>query len=345
MIEHIRGAKVKVSVDLGLALPRLKIEVNEKYEHVFTPNSKESRLLAQTDLETIHRLFNGGSYFFVNGVLRDYRASTYKGFQHSDDAILALATKIGYSVTDPKKAKENSIFQGIRHNLNGAFLGGEWDKFDLELPGFGDGGKFENRLVAAWSPFRTGVIITVDMLRLVCTNGMVGQSPMVTYEVPVVNDWNNNLEIASRQLRPRFNEVIRRSVEAMPDKRASLYEVERAHKLLKQRSGGVIDTTSSLRDLVELTDAAKHLRSHYNDDQLARNELPSHLTRYDVFNILTEATTHHGREERNDRAITAYLNEFVFAKEQSRGQRSGVIKLSQDSDPNRAFFTSFKNDK
>ena len=342
MIERIRNASVIAYSDMKCP-PSLVIEVAGKYTHTFSPNSRESRLLAQTDKETINRLFNGGSYFFVDGVLRDYRLSTYKGFQHSDDAIKALAEKLGYSVADPRNAGNKTIFQGIRHNLNGAFMGGEWDKFDLDLPGFGDGGKFENRLVAAWNPFRKGVVITVDMLRLVCTNGMVGQSPMVTYEVPVVSDWNNNLEIAKRQLKPRFNDRIRQSLEAMVDKRASLYEVEKAYRLLVKRKASVNERHVELGQLIELTDAQKHLWKHYSPDQLKRSELPSHLTRYDVFNALTEATTHLGRDAQNDLAITGYLNDFVFAKEQSIVQTSGLIKRSQESDHNRAFFTSFND--
>jgi hypothetical protein len=345
MIERIRNARVKVSTNNGF-VPSLIIDVNEKYQHVFSPNSRESRLLMQTDMETIGRLFDGGSYLFIDGILRDYRGSNFKGFQHSDEAIAALAEKLGYSLVDPKKAADNSIFQGIRHNLNGAFMGGEWEKFDLDIPAYGDGGKFENRLIAAWSPFRKEVVITVDMLRLKCTNGMVGQSPMVTYEVPVVNDWNNNLEIASRQLKPRFNEKIRTSIEGMADKRASIYEVEKAFRLLQAREAGVSGANlSHIHELIDLTDVGRHLRNHYNREQLERGDLPAHLTRYDVFNILTEATTHIGRDSRSDRAITGYLNEFVFSKEKSSIQKSGIIKLSHDSDHNRAFFTSFKNDE
>ncbi|MEG0868895.1 MAG: DUF932 domain-containing protein, partial [Hafnia sp.] len=257
--------------------------------------------------------------------------------------------RLGYSLIDPKKASDNTIFQGIRHNLNGAFMGGEWDKFDLDMPGFGDGGKFENRLIAAWSPFLKGVVITVDMLRLACTNGMVGQSPMVTYEVPVVNDWNNNLEIASRQLKPRFNDRIRTSIEGMADKRASLYEVERAYRLLEKREGiidmGDFEARNNLQELLHITDIQAQLGSHYSQEQMKRNDLPSHLTRYDVYNILTEAATHLGRDGRSDRAITGYLNDFVFNKERSFSQHSGLIKLSQDSDHNRAFFASYKNDE
>jgi hypothetical protein len=351
MIVRLKHAKVLATSDFEYS-PKLTLLIEgvfkgtkHEFTHTFSPNSRESRLLLTTDMQTINRLFNGGSYLFVNGVMRDYRSSTYKDYHHSDDAIDALVERLGYSVVEPMKPGKVSMVQNVRNRLNGAFLGGAWDEFDLEIPKMGEGGKFTNKLVAAWSPFKKNVIINVDTLRLICSNGMVGEASALTYQVPVVSDWKTSLDIASRQLKPRVNDEMLRGFEALVDQRASIYDVNRARDLLSRRHiGGKSEggaEMAQMQDLLRLTDVERHLRHYYSSDELKVNQNPAHLTRYDVFNILTEASSHIGNDAYNDRAITGYLNEFVFGKEKASTVTTGIIKVSEESDHNRAFFTSY----
>jgi hypothetical protein len=350
MIVRLMNAKVLATSEFTYS-PELKLHIEgvykeQKYEfeHTFSRNSRESRLLLSCDMQTVNRLFNGGSYLFVDGILRDYRGSHFKGYQHGDKAIDALVERLGYSAIDPLKPGSSSINQNVRNRLNGAFLGNaNWDSFELEIPNMGDGGRFTNKLVAAWSPFQKNVIINVDTLRLVCANGMVGEASAVTFQVPVVSDWETSLDIASRQLKPRVNAIMTASIEKMVDQRATIHDVNRAHDLLANRSFGEKGNESNkaqIQYLLRLTDVERHLRSYYSEAELKATQNHAHLTRYDVYNILTEASSHLGNDPRNDRAITGYLNEFVFGKEQDNIVHTGLIKVSDESDHNRAFFSS-----
>jgi hypothetical protein len=326
----------------------LSILVNGQYEHEFANTSRETQLMLCTDMDVLASHFNGGTYIVADDKIIEYRMSTYKGFIQSDHALAKLQEIIGAekheksSYSDPVRGMFN---QARSSNTDGVFLGGEWDKFDLEVKALGVGGEFENKLVYRYSPFSQNIITSLEVERLVCENGMVANSPFVTFEVPIVSDWENNLHVVSAQLKPKINDVLSSRFEQMITQRASVATVMKAHKLLESRTnseGVSVSDAIRIDSLLEKTDVEETLGRHYKDnvfsDKKRAKRADSNLTQFDVFNILTEATTHLGRDENTDFAAQRELNSIVFDEFKNKVSLSPSVPKSQQSDHKRMFF-------
>jgi hypothetical protein len=347
MLNIIRNADVDVKIVWVGEKISLEIVVNGVYKHAFSPASNESRMCLNTEMETIRMLFNKGTYCFYNDILVDYRRADYRGFIHNDSSINELSERIGAKdMRTHGRESAAGLFNQYRGSKNnGVFLGGEWDKFDLSVKSLGIGGEFENKLIYKWSPFSSNITTSLEIQRLVCTNGLMAISPLVTYEVPLINDWQRNLHIISAQLQPRLNDTLNARFEEMNVLRASVYDVQRANQLLNERINTVdlsSDEQCSLNFLAEKTKVRSSLGRYYKDpvfeDKSRSKNAISDMTQFDIFNILTEASTHYGRDLENDSAIQRDLNRLVFDEIGRKKQLTPEIPLNQDSDHRRAFF-------
>ena len=59
---------------------------------------------------------------------------------------------------------------------------------------------------------------------------------------------------------------------------------------------------------------------------------------FDVFNILTEASTHYGRNDLSDKAVQMGVNRIMFDQFKSKVVLNPTMPESSESDPSRAFF-------
>ena len=64
-----------------------EIIVNDQYHHQFNANSRVSKHLDVMTAEQLQTRLSGGSYFFVEDELVDWRDGHYNGFVHSDQMI------------------------------------------------------------------------------------------------------------------------------------------------------------------------------------------------------------------------------------------------------------------
>lgn len=354
-IQVIRNAHVDVRAELaGEKGPVLRIIVNGQFDHKFSPNSRESRMLTEVDIATIQGLLNGGTYVFSNGKLVDYRAdrnATYKGFVQSDEAIEQLIEHIGFEApkNGPFANGVRGLYEGARSRAtNGAIFGGNGDPFDLEVPELGAGGEFDGHIVFGWSVFSDKVVTSLNVRRLVCENGMIADAPFVTYEVPVINQWQDNLEVVNARLKPVITDALGRRFKEMSERRASLAQVLKAHSIINDRDkaldreGGDAVAGIRLSQLSQVLNPELELghifkESTFNDPKIAA-QVDGHLTQFDVYNILTEATTHYGRDDETDRAATKLANTLVFDELKERSTANFTLKPSEESDHRRAFF-------
>lgn len=351
-IQKITNAHVELNPRYNGDRLVLAIVINGQWDHEFSATSRESQMLLSTDMEVLKAAFNGGTYIIANDTLIDYRPSTYKGFIQSNEALHQLHEIVGAEKHEKKAYSDpvSGLFNQSRgRKNNGVFLGGEWSAFDLDVKALGIGGEFKNKLIYRYSAFSENIVTSLEVQRLVCTNGMVADSPFVTFEVPIISDWENNLHVVSAQLQPKINDILTTRFEQMAEQRASVGAMMNAHEVLLQRaknSNITPEDEKELRRMMAMVDAKEVLGSHYKDsvfsDKKRAARAESNLTQFDVFNILTEATTHVGRDEENDLSAQRQLNSIVFDEFKNKVRLSPEIPKSQESDHQRFFFGSDK---
>lgn len=343
-ILKLTNAKVEVMiVSDGKKDMLLRIIVDDKFIHTFEASSRETRLLNEMELSVLQKKFDGGTYVFSEtGQLVDYRTSEYKGFIHSDEAIRTLSEKIGCTVSNVATSGRRpvgDVFSQFRED-KGNFLGGLSEPFYLDIASLGDGGSFKNKIVYKWNPFDENIFTTIEVERLVCKNGMVGISPLVTRKVPVINDWERHLEIVSLQIQPNINTLLQDRFVKMADTHASVSHTMEARAMLLDRSQlKAADSVDQLTSLIQATDVESRLKSIYRDDvfrsPLGRSAA-SDLTQFDLFNILTQACSHTAGSVQSNERIQKFLNKTTF--DFQKNEIAGNAKISQESDHRRVFF-------
>lgn len=352
----LQNARAKVHLSRFSEEPKLTVTVDGGEHGEFTaefgPQSKEVREAMDMDDTMLQRIFDGGFYSFANGRLVEWRRAGYSGYVQSQEAIDHLSNALGASIAKSNNGAYSrgvaGLYDSVRtRNTNGVMFGGASDPFRFDVAELDDGGRFKANVVSKWSMYDPRIELSFDVERLVCTNGMVANSPFVTRAVPIVNDWETNLNIAQAQLQPHFTGIMQERLRAMADvnNRASVKAVQTAHRILEERSAYGAMTKAeqdSLHELLGFTDAKAILGSRYSDrvfaDAKVAGTAPSHMTKFDLFNILTEANSSYGRSEGNDMAANRLVNALVFDDLRSRPLDTGTVSLSSDSDHRRAFF-------
>lgn len=343
MFEVINNANVRVNLvptEYGI---KVNIEVNGKYTHTFSPKSQVGKMVMEVEPQVLEAKLNGGTYVFKDGKLLDFRFSDYRGFIRSEKDIETLAEKIGYEDASKKAGRRQvgEVFEQMRQNNSGIFLGGMGEEFYLDVNGLGQGGSFKNRIVFKWSPFDPNLQTTVEVERLVCLNGMVGIAPLVTRGVPLLNDIERNLEIIELNLQPNINSILQNRFIDMVDKRASVADVQEAHRLLRERALSnklTVADRSILEKLAETT-SLTHLSNVYDNGLFASKAArtaPSDITQFDLFNVLTEATSHTSGDREENFKIQKVVNRLVF--DTTKTEISSSVKISTESDHRRVFF-------
>ena len=152
-ILKLTNAKVDVTMlEDGKKNIVLRIIVDDKFVHTFDAASRETRLLAEMELSVLQKKFNGGTYVFSeSGQMIDYRTSDYKGFIHSDEAIMTLSEKIGCKVSNTATSGRRpvgDVFSQFREE-RGNFLGGLSEPFYLDIASLGEGAGTQKKFRAA----------------------------------------------------------------------------------------------------------------------------------------------------------------------------------------------------
>lgn len=359
MFKVLKKAKVEVSfTEVAKDDVRLVIQVENEMPHVFEKNARENKYLMEMDLQMIQEKFNGGTFVFNNGKLLNYRDSFWRGFVRDSDDMNKLSDIIGAEEIKSNRRGVGGMFDNFRANSinNDYFLGGQGQSFNLNIKELGEGGVFENRLIHKWSPFDQNLIISLETERLICTNGMVGMSSFVTKGVPFVNLYEEHLQLISVQLEPEYNSLLKNRFRDMSQQNASLHSMMNAHNLLEQRLkqnnlsavGGnqteeTIKSRAKLKSLSNLLNVKNNLGGVYKASAFSNKQQARHasgnLTQFDVFNILTEASSHTNGNRDNTGSIQKEINALVFDELNDKKNVKGKIPdVSSDSDHRRAFF-------
>jgi hypothetical protein len=347
MFEMVRDANVEVQAvetKKGLAA---YITVNDKYEHQFSPKSRISQQLQLILPKELGERMTGGDYFFVDDNLVDFRDQRYSGFVHSDDAIDNLMNVIGYTELESRHQRALHRMTN-RTQTSELSLSKQWSTQGIEVPAFDEGGRFSSNLNFTWNPFTKNVNSVFELVRLICTNGMVGTTPFVNLNIPLVNRWEEHLDIANMQLQNKISSMMASRLKEMSNSRASVADLA----LLTRHIAGRLESKEegqnnvALHKMFKIVDIYGHLSKFYQPDALENNaiaaQLPSHLSTFDTWNMATELCTHYSpASHSSDAGLQKLANDLVFRRDCTTTRVASIgkrIEESPFSSPARAFF-------
>lgn len=328
------------------------IVVDDQYEHTFKPNSRvsESLSLARSPNEMnlavsqLQARLTGGHFFFVNDTLVDHRDGHYDGFQHTDKSIDKLMEVIG--IEEKVSGLRRS---GMRLNTTSSpiSLSTKWSIEGFQIDGYLQGGAFSSEINFGWSPFMNYVKGIFEITRLICSNGMVGTSDLINSKIPLLNRWEEHLQIANKQMQNMVQSKVSTRLGEMAYNRATVNELQLVTKHVRERLNETTDVTESqqLSGLVRVIDPVVHLSQYYQpsvfDDSNVSARLPGHLSEFDLWNIITEMYTHTTQSDNSsDGGLQRLANKMLFPNpDLNKGRIVDVIPISSSfSDPDRAFF-------
>lgn len=320
------------------------IVVNDQYEHKFPHNSRISKALDVMTPAQISERLSGGSYFFVDESLYDFREGDYKGFMHDDETILQLVDLLGINEhdRDGMRVHDNVTSGKIK-------LGRKWSDCPINIKAFKEGGDFRSELHFGWSPFMKTINSAFKLERLICTNGMRGLRTFMNTKIPVVNRWSEHLDMASMQIQNKVNSVVQRRFLEMSTERASVAELSTLAKHAEERirtGREYAVQNAQLSNICKIVNPKLHLndvyQSHvFHNNSPAAAQYPGHLTTMDAYNIATEIRSHTLPVIKStERALDMISNDLVFDHKNIILPSSGrvVRKTSAFSDADAAFF-------
>jgi len=336
-----RNAKVEVTASTNSKNhPVARIKVDGELTHQFPSTSRISKALEVMTPVQLQERLDGGQYFFINGILFDFRDGAYGGFVHNDEGIESLKDVIGIRGRDDSR---------IAHNDQGtAKLSKVWSTKKIQVPGMDDGGAFDSRLTFSWNPFIETIRSNFDIVRLICLNGMTGLTSLFSAKIPLVNRWEEHLDIANKQIQNKLYSMLGERFENMSIERATLADCLRLETHARNRLDDfetVQAVREKLRNIAKIVSPDLHLNKYYKgnafQDRRLAAQLPSHLTMFDAYNIATEIASHTSQTSNSsDHALDKFANELVFDRNDRRmhAARFGGPSQASFSDPDTAFF-------
>jgi hypothetical protein len=333
-----------------------RAEINGKYQYDFSPDSRISKALSLMSAEDLSQRMTGGQYFFVDGKLMDFRDGNYGGFVHSDESIQQLINIIGF--LDTAGMGRSKPFKKSNTLSSGLMLGNIWyddeetkTERQIIVPGYAaDGGKFTSRMAFRWNPFVKNVESLFQIIRLICENGMVGLASLCNTRIPLINRWEEHLDIAYKQIQNKVEAIATQRFRQMATERASVEEVTQLYRHAEHRVKGAnkegrLTEAEKLARISKICNPVVHLGTVYNEsvfrDQRLAAQHPAHLTTFDAYNMATEIRSHTvENDESTDHALDRFSNRILFERKDlaSYAQRESQVRLSAFSNPDEAFF-------
>ena len=303
----------------GKTKPVLRI-VGDTFDHTFSHKSRVSLALLDTPLDAIKSRFQGGHFFAKDGNLIDWKDSDYvarDNFVQNEEGIQQLINRIGFEELDGRQVRQHNTAS------NDIALRRQWSDHSIHIPQYQDGGDMSSRLSFVWNPFSSHVGTAYELIRLICENGMVGLSSFFSAKIPMVNDWEAGLAIANKRIQSEVTARITRRMAEMGDLPATVRDCHRIVNMCQERlNDSEINkedkkTSSILAKVQMAADPMLHLTNHYDGDLLTDmqlgDQLPSHLSLFTLWNMLTEINSHtYETLNSTQNGVTKYANEVLI---------------------------------
>lgn len=338
--QMIRDAEVVARADYT---PRsgkqvLTIEVGD-HSHTFAPTSRISDALNHTTPDVIAKRMEGGNFFFHNGELLNFQYGDQPAFVHTDDAIQALIDHVGFTTYGENEMATR--FKSDNLQSRTVSLDKVRSNVEIEIPAYQDGGNMSSQLSFRWSPFQQYVSTSFELVRLICLNGMHGLTSFLNNKIPMVNQWEEHLEIANRQIQNTVTNMLTARMDELTRMPATVRDCQRVVDYCRARLDNAPDNHSNekalkiLRDNAYIANPEFHLKGHYRDsvfnDRRVSDQTASHLSLFSLWNMLTEIASHTlVAEGASDFNIHKHANEIVFDRgiASTQTMNSGRVKLS-----------------
>jgi len=333
------------------------------FNHQFTRRSSLVRQTDATPIEDIQaRLQNGTFLFDLEGGLVDYRANDYKGFVHTEDAVKRLIDELGF----------NSVEHITGHRRPASFVDGEvtvqnqrtggklWGSAPFQVPGMNEGGDWEAKIAFTWDPFSPNIHSMTSLVRLICANGLTATRGIMDYMIPVVSNWNENLEIAYRRLQNKLQGKVVDRLGHMANERATIADVmllnSHANRRLEAARTALVhdavefrarsEQVARLQRIAQITNVESRLKDVYTSEVFTRSSnaavVPSDITSFDALNLATEMMSHvSSNSVSTNAALTGVANDMIFKSRTTSASRSHTApKLNAFSNPDDAFMAA-----
>jgi hypothetical protein len=340
--ELVRNANVEISQVKNKNGNHIAIAtIDGRYQHRFPASSRVSKHLELMTADDLSQRLSGGHYFFVEDDLVNFRDSSYgDGFVHDDNTIEQFVNHLGIHEIESRS-----------HDITAPRLWStkkQWSESTIDVPGYKQGTTFDARLSFEWDPFVKTINSSFELVRLICSNGMVGLTPILNAKVPLMNRWEEHLTISSIQIQNKIESLVTARVHEMIKQRASVSTclLLQNHADERLKSDAIRDNNERRRllNLRHIADSRIHLGNVYRDrlfeDKNLASQMPSHLSMFDVYNITTEMRTHtNACSKSSDFALDRMANTLLFSEDTNFSV--GVLSASHTSafaDPSQAFF-------
>ncbi len=349
--ELVRNADVHVTEHRNQRNHKVaQIMVDGRYEHTFEATSRVSRALETMTAYDLQERFKGGTYFFVEGVLVDFRDAHYNGFIQDDASIASLVRVVGIKY-------RHDISTHLHDNLTSRsfVLGCSWDASQFTIADIGDDGKFENELLFGWSPFNKDVSSAFMLKQISTGNSIRGMSSFLRKRIPLVNRWEEHLDIACKQLQVRIDSEVKRRFAKMRTERASVQELLLISEHAKTRidKGTAIHGSAAevrLRRIHHTANPIIHTNKIYKEsvftDMRLAAQRKGHLSVFDAYTLASEIRTHTAEVEGSSQlALDRFANDLIFNHHDltQYGARFEAVKPAVFKDTESAFFGKTKD--
>lgn len=341
VVQH-EGGKRRVFAD---------VTVNGEHNHRFPHTSRISKHLELMEADDLAKRLTGGQFFFIEGEMVDFRDGQYNGFVHTDESVKVFMDILGF------QRKAELPFAHIRKDDDDAskiILRKVWNESEIQVPGYQQGGEFNSQLSFVWNPFVKTINSAFDLVRLICTNGMVGVTSFLNTKIPLFNRWEEHLDIASKQIQNKVNSTVISRMQSMSMERASVADcmLLEQHAFDRLYAGGEKDEGERERlfSIMAAVNPRNHLSDVYQpavfDSRDMGAQLPAHLSTLDAFNVATELRSHTAQTRKSsDFALDKFANGILFDREDNfvaSASRYTAKSTASFADPERAFYGDMK---
>jgi hypothetical protein len=296
----------------------LTISIDDKYQHVFGHKSRVVQALNTASLDQVVAHLNGGDFFMVDGELIEWQYGNQNRFVHDDESIDKLVDVIGIT-------RSSDELEGVSRNTasRSIKLSSEFDRESFDINQFtGGAGDFTTALHFGWSPFSQNVNSSFVLWRLICANGMRGMTRFLNSQIPLINNWEQHLAIANKQLMNKINSKLQNQITSLQNRRASVADCLLVNRHINERATALHnmandEATARLNAIGSLVNPVLHLSKFYNkevfEDGVMAKQAPSHITGYDFYNMVTEIRTHtDATGESSGHALDVVANQLLF---------------------------------
>lgn len=280
---------------------------------IVTSRSGIGRMIKMTNVENVEKMLVGGHFLFQGDELKEYRDGNYTGFIHDNDWINR------FSNTPELLSHIKSV---------------------IEIPDFGDGGKFDLNTGFTWSAFNPFLKTQVNLMRLICANGMRVKHKLFEKKVPLINNFEKHLDISAEQINITANKEIKTKLFGMNDIIASVRDVALVGDHIQKRLevDPLSERLNGLNEVILAGEFDEKYTPYALNSASITSHLPSHLSRFDLLNITTELMTHTKSVDRStDNALNLISTNLIFSDNEVNQFSKAKIPRTF-SNPEQAFF-------